>query len=490
MMMLKQLMMLVVLEQATADKVINNTRDILEQVAVGNEMNNKCDVFQQAVVGKEVNIRNHVLEQVTTLKAINNTSNALEQVPVGKEIKNINDVCSLSNIIEFKDKNCANLVNSTYIVNIKFFNIIVVIFVKATENYAVTIEHNAIALCKQVHDSVHIISSSVTACNDEAILPEELDLNKIEHEYRDICNTLVPIQYTVLGIFMLAGITMNVLLIVIFIRHKNSRTDPILINLAVADIFNLAVNMPMKILIREYEILCLKDILHLVKIFIICSRVPIFISEYSLVTISYQRFKAVFSKTEIQNRKKVSNFVKITVLCLLGILYGALYLTVAIIADNSEWAPLDLLISITLYISFFIEGVIPGILVTVFSLLASRKLKKLAENFPGERTHHLQLIQDRYLTAKTLIVLVVLFLITCIPQKIILNVVINHYIKVENKTFFELLRDQFKLLYVKLWISIIEPVYSVLNPVVLYFLSPKFRRYFNSYLHCRSHELD
>ena len=97
--------------------------------------------------------------------------------------------------------------------------------------------------------TVRIVSSSLTACSDNnrRFGARKLDVDKINHEYRAIRNTLLPIQYTFFGIFMLAGIAMNGLLIVIFIRHKNARTDPILINLAVVDIFNLVIIIPVKI---------------------------------------------------------------------------------------------------------------------------------------------------------------------------------------------------------------------------------------------------
>ena len=139
-------MVLVVLEGATAGKTINDTKDLLEQVAVCKEMTNASDVFQQSVVVKEINIKTHVLEQ-TTVQAINNTSNVLEQVSVGKEINNINDVCSLFSRKQFKDKACAILVNSTYIVNIKILYVIVLICVKVTVNYAVNIDKKPVALC-------------------------------------------------------------------------------------------------------------------------------------------------------------------------------------------------------------------------------------------------------------------------------------------------------------------------------------------------------
>ena len=217
MMMLKLLMVLIVLEGATAGKAINNTSDVHEQVEVDKEMNN--------------------------------TSNDNEQVTVGKEMNNTNDVCSPFNIKEFRDKTCANLVNSTYILNIKNLNILARVCSKVTKNYAVNIKNKPIVLCEEVHDCVRIISSSATACNDieRRLRPKNLDIDKIEHEYTALKNTLLPIQYTFFGIFMLVGITMNGLLIVIFIRHKNARTDPILINLAVVDIFNLVIIIPVKI---------------------------------------------------------------------------------------------------------------------------------------------------------------------------------------------------------------------------------------------------
>ena len=248
--------------------------------------------------------------------------------------------------------------------------------------------------------------------------------------------------------------------------------------------------MPMKVLLRDYEILRLKDILHVIKVLIVLSRVPHFILEYSLVTLSYQRFRAVFRKIEIQNEKKVSNFVKITLLWLLGILYGALCVTAQVFYDNSEGDSLDAMLTIRLYISTFIEVVIPGILVTVFSLLASRKLKKLSENFPGERSHHLQRIQDRQLAANTLILLIVLFLVTRIIQKIMMAMVKSRYTKIDSKVISEFARDHTNILYAKFFISLTKYVNSVVNPVVLYFLSSKFRRYFNACLHCRPHELD
>jgi 7 transmembrane receptor (rhodopsin family). len=490
MMMLKQVMVLVVLQQATTYNKINNTSEVLEQVAVSKAIKNTSDVFQQAVVGKDINIKTDVLEQATTVKAMNNTSNALEEVSFGKAINNTNDVCSLFNINQFKDKTCANLVNSTYIVNIKNVNIVTKVCSKLAKNYAVNIKNNPIALCEEVNDCLHVITTTSTACSDilRRVLPDQADYDKFVQEYTALLNTLTSIQYTFFGIFLLVGIAMNGLLIVIFIRHKNARTDPILINIAVVDSINLAVIMPTKILLQEYEIPL--QILHLNEVFIVCSIASNFVLEYSLVTISYQRFRAVFSKIEIQNEKRMSNFIKTTVLWLLGLIYGALCLVSVKEIYSRGGVPSDTLDTINLYTPIFIEGIIPGILVTVFSLLASRKLKKLAENFPGERSHHLQRIQDRYLAAKTLIVLIVLFLVTYMPQKIILTVIMRRYLNSSNKAFHEFARDQKQLQIIKCLSSIMDHINSVLNPVFLYFLSSKFRRYFNSYLHCRSRELD
>ena len=158
--------------------------------------------------------------------------------------------------------------------------------------------------------------------------------------------------------------------------------------------------------------------------------------------------------------------------------------------DKAEWAPLHVIYAIETYTSTFIEGVIPGILVTVFSLLASRRLKKLAENFPGERNHHMQLTNNRYLTAKTLIVFVILFLVSYVPQRILIIVTINSYIKFDSKAIYNFQVDRTKLLYARFFTSVISYLNSALNPVVLYFLSSNFRQYFKSYLHCRSNELN
>ena len=141
-----------------------------------------------------------------------------------------------------------------------------------------------------------------------------------------------------------------------------------------------------------------------------------------------------------------------------------------------------------MYIMFCIEGILPVVLIGIFSLLASKKLKEHARKFPGERAHNLQLIKNRYLAAKALVALTALFLISYLPFHIVLFTLLNHYISLENA-----FRDILKL---ESWWYFITCTYiamflnSAFNPVILYFVSSKFRNYFKSYLRCRAHEID
>ena len=144
---------------------------------------------------------------------------------------------------------------------------------------------------------------------------------------------------------------------------------------------------------------------------------------------------------------------------------------------------------VQLSLTALIGGIIPLVLIAVFSILASIRLKKLTENFPGERNHHLQRIKDRYLTSKALIALAMLCASTYLPYDVAVTVILSYYPNIED--FITHLATG-----VGTWFWIIKFAQAALllnpalNPLVLYFLSSKFRRYFKAYLCCRTRDLD
>ena len=392
---------------------------------------------------------------------------------------NTPNYCSPANIQQFHDKYCTDLVNSTVIEDIEDFGLTIQICNNIILNFQANAQNEESIFCKEVRDCLLQISSTISVCLKrlESNTPIEYnDTNRWEEErleFASIIDNVSSLYFTFLGMLFIIGILTNGLLVIIFSRHERARNDPMLVNLVVADIFSLIVNMPVYIMVQLHEGQIFKNI------FIFTSHTSIFISEYSLVIISFERFRAVFVKTELRREKKFPQWIKLTVLWGLGLLYGVLhYCFVTILDDESNFVYQAEGAVKQAYVLIVTEGLIPSLVIGVFSVLTSRQLSKLAEKFPGERSHHVQRIKDRYLAAKALIAFVVLFLISYMPHYIVIIALVKSVYIIK------------KFIVAIVFTRVILFFNSAFNPLVLYFLSSKFRRYFKSYVTCKTHELD
>ena len=236
---------------------------------------------------------------------------------------NFSSVCSPDEI-EFQNKYCNSSVNNIVTANesypIELFEKCSHYFDENEEEFS---QYRRFLKCEE---SVNCISDKVTRlCVDifKDILPPEIYVTELYNQnmkqIQEMAQIVDPIFYTIIGILFVVGIMTNSFLSIILIRHKGARNDMMLVTLVVADILSLVCNMTLLILSKSnyYK--------HYPDIFSSGMQFFIFVSQYSLVAISFQRFRAVSNKTELGKGNALPNWLKITCLILLGLLYAILH---------------------------------------------------------------------------------------------------------------------------------------------------------------------
>ncbi|PSN40125.1 hypothetical protein C0J52_19382 [Blattella germanica] len=278
------------------------------------------------------------------------------------------------------------------------------------------------------------------------------------------------------------GIVGNTLLLIICTRHKSmrGRSNAMIINLAVADTLGLCTNVPLLYILNKfgYTDFSCRAIIFLINL---C----VFLSMYTVVFLSYERFRAVTSSTNVQcnfnNHNRHSNVFKMLCLWAMGCINGI----VSCIPSMNIDSQCVIIKSWEIYM-LYKNGVLivtAMVIVALFSLRASVNLRRSVRNFPGERAIHEERINNRVVASKTLIALSILFVVTYSPA-IVLSLVMN-----DNSHVF--LDFSFTIRYV---IDDLGKIMAILNatcnPLVFCFLSSKFRKYFKSYIMCKYLELD
>ena len=272
------------------------------------------------------------------------------------------------------------------------------------------------------------------------------------------------------------GILGNGLLVMIFARNKSMRNtnNAMIISLTAADILALLISMPVFFLAEQSNI-------KLVHSFYFFSQLSIFVSSYSVVALSVDRYRAISSISALRDSRGnvLIDKLKVPVVWVLGLAYaGATF--VPSFGVESGWFNLDHVArGFVVYGNLVVTCILPGIIVLGFNISASRKLKKAANNIPGIKDRHEERIHNRILSSRALIGLVVLFVSSylCVNVKSIFNYHIRNFGIPE---YFH---------RAALWINVLAlpllNLNSSLNPLILYFLSSRYRKYFVLYLSCK-----
>lgn len=291
------------------------------------------------------------------------------------------------------------------------------------------------------------------------------------------------IQPTMQGIIFVTGFVGNGVLLVIFVRQKDARTAPnmMLLNLAVGDLLNLFINIP---LFYSYTMSTKWHFgLHLCKAYRFLRQLGISVSVYSIVAISVQRFIAVTQFNKFRTNKcRISKHLKLLLMILVVWMIGCIIaiphtVHAGIYVENCYGAsPEDDYYpkAITLQ-DFILLCVIPLAIITLLSLLSAYQLKRSVRELPGEALVTKKLIQSRNVSSNVLIILAIVSAVSYIPLHLLSFVYAWTDITVDQSTYYVAFAFAYTLTFGN----------SCFNPIALYIVSRKFRCYFNTYLLCR-----
>lgn len=291
------------------------------------------------------------------------------------------------------------------------------------------------------------------------------------------------VQPAIQGIIFMIGFFGNGVMIIIFTREKDIRTatNMMLLNLAIGDMLNLIVNIPV---FYSYAVSTRWRFgLHLCKAYRFLRQLGISVSIYSIVVLSVQRFIAVtqydsFRYYGCRIPKNLKSGLTILFVWLTGCMIAVPHTVHAGIYDENCYAAsaqndhFPKAITLTDLLLFC---VIPLSSIIVFSILSAYHLKKSIRKLPGEAVGMEALIQSRAVSSNVLIAMAIVSAISYIPFYLLHFLYIWTDFKVYPKTYYVVFIIAYTLIFGN----------SCFNPIALYIVSSKFRGYINRYLLCR-----
>jgi hypothetical protein len=286
---------------------------------------------------------------------------------------------------------------------------------------------------------------------------------------------IIKVKRIITVIVFAVGITGNGLLLMVFIRHKETRTLPnsMLINLTVVDCLSLVVN-----LVLEYVrvTMCWSFGLQLCKLYYLLRYVLIGVSTYSVVMISVQRFMVVAqtSSTAKCYLGKRTKYVHIAIVWAMGFIVSIPHSVVANLNRGlcyelsfENYGPVSTsdLVMVCL---------IPVVTVGVFSGLAAERIRRSVRNIPGEGTGLKHATHTRMVSSSILVALVVLFLVSYTPDFMYKFLTTQVHIRTTDRQFNTINLITYYLRFVN----------CCLNPLVLFVMSTRYRAYIKRDILC------
>lgn len=268
----------------------------------------------------------------------------------------------------------------------------------------------------------------------------------------------------ILWILYVVAIVVNGLLIFIFIRHREIRTDrnTIILNLAVADVLAVLCNASLQIIFvcgRTFN-----DVKIFYRVTDSFLEVTTGVCIYSIVGLSAQRYFAVFNNYKCNECGLSRRFNSALFVCFLWI---AAFLP-KVIEFCTEmglraWAMRNLIL----------YCVLPAASMATFYFMASWRLKQSVQMIPGEAVRQEIPRNARVRSSNVLIALVAVFVVSYTPIQLFRFIELWFY------------GGGYLFDYVDVIAYGLLSLNSCFNPVALYVASGTFRKYYNTYICCR-----
>jgi hypothetical protein len=271
---------------------------------------------------------------------------------------------------------------------------------------------------------------------------------------------LRPILWTL----YIAAVFVNGLLVFIFIRHREIRTDrnTIILNLAVADILAVLSNASLQIIFVYGGTFDNARIYY--RVMDTCLEVTTGVCIYSIVGMSVQRYCAVvpyYKDNDCGLSKFFNSTLFVCVLWIAGCVPKVIEFSVEM--GLRAWAIRNLVL----------YCVIPAVSMATFYVMTSRRLKQSARMIPGEALRQETARSARVRSSNVLIGLVAVFVVSYTPIQLFRFIELWFY------------GGGYLFDYVDVIAYSMLSLNSCFNPVALYVASGTFRKYYNTYILCR-----
>jgi hypothetical protein len=285
--------------------------------------------------------------------------------------------------------------------------------------------------------------------------------------------------YIVLSIFGTIG---NVILLIIIICNKDMRTVPnmYILNLVISDLIFLTLPFGVSILI----ILSNMDINTEFRctFFNFCYRMSVGLSAYSVVMLSFQRYRITVNSFSVRLSSQPTWRVIVSTIC-------GMWIVAALFAIPSALSKFICSIHIndTRYLAYhkrvftfelFVFCVLPLFMIAFFYIMTARHLVKSAE-LPFEETQNPQMNQRKNI-AKYVMGLTIVFLISYVPYHALWTYIffnLDRIIDLPNLSA----SDFLLIIMISFCLFVMN---SCLNPVALFCTSSLFRKHLKRFLCC------
>jgi hypothetical protein len=265
----------------------------------------------------------------------------------------------------------------------------------------------------------------------------------------------------VLWILYTIAVAENGLLIFIFIRHSEIRSDRniIILNLAVADILSVLCNASLQILFIYGG--TFENVTLYYRIMDLFLEVSTGVCIYSIVILSIQRYFAViptYKCRECGLSRSFNSTLSILVLWSVACVPQIVSITTGM--SIQAWAMRNLIL----------YCVVPIVAITTFYLITSRRLRQSVRKMPGEVVRQETARHARVRSSNVLISLIAVFVISYTPIQLFRFIELWFY------------GGGYLFDYVDLIAYSLLSLNSCFNPIALYAASGTFRRYYNKYI--------
>jgi hypothetical protein len=311
---------------------------------------------------------------------------------------------------------------------------------------------------------------------------KKADTDTEKKQGENISSFLQQYKLPISAIFFIFGTIGNVILIIIIVCNKNMRTVPnmYILNLAISDIIYLTLLLanawPNSVTWLRGDIMC--------PLLIFCMRMSVGLTAYSVAMLSIQRYRVTVYPLYVRVSSQPTRRATGATICGVWIV-AALF---AVPSARSRFMCGDSFLYIKYHqhiviFELFVSCVLPLCVIAFSYIMTACHVVKNSCSL-SEGTQNPQL-NTRKNTAKVVLGLTVVFLISYLPYHIFIWYFSSHMIvDVSSVKSSDIVRWVNNLIDISLILKHFLSINSCLNPVAMFCVSLAFRRQFKRYLTC------